>query len=655
MKMKEDDKGKLVAKTHLEKTAAMGDGTIAKTVLPEAYDLNNKNTLLDTRGFLGEELDIAEDVLSTLILQFYHKYAKKVMVVYITEFENYSNLTKAHADLEILNKKCRTRDIPILFLANKCKEYQIMQKKIFKNMKENYQNEDTQDDAIRITKEAQDLLVENVRELKKVTIEKVVKRFSEVSSSMTLEQIIETLLRKEKGATGKEAEEARIGLNDLHIIHQWDKAIDEGRLLYYDPTLACSVERIIEKIEDLNNYRDPCDVNVEFNSKYYDIFIDSITAMANKYYWLALAMRGRQRIPNILNDIADACEGLAQEAHKSYSDTSTDLHKIEKTLEKLNIISIDSLETKIKNEKAIIEKCYEEIKKYQNDIKVLDKDEPVIYETIKFYEHSHFSSNVHRIYKKINVPNTTYKPNLGYYTFNDENEKLCIKDGKLQGLFRAPSADDEKQEKEKEKNEKEKMIEKLKNIEENWKNKSSKLRTYSSFCEESDKKWEENVDLMKKLYNFARIFIPESYINEAKREKAEETNFDNEASSSTTPSSSATASDLSASESRQAMEESSKSLSESKMEKKELDLSYVLQPNENFKIIAKFIDAMESIEIAEKYRNKIDLKVNDKYDPRLVSDAVDEIFLILDEVFECKGYLEEFKECSLKEENEKSK
>ncbi|KAH7816581.1 uncharacterized protein MONOS_5876 [Monocercomonoides exilis] len=439
MEMEEDEKGKLVAKTRLEKTAKMGDEIKAETVLPEAYDLNDKITLLDTRGFLGEEIDIAEDVLSSLILQFHHKYATKVMIIYITEFENYSSLTKAYADMEILNKKCNKKDIPILFLTNKCKEYQIMQKKNFKNMKENYQSEDTHEDAKMITKEAQDLLIKKIRKLEKDTIGKIVKKFSEISKDMTLEQIIETLLRKEKGATGKEAEEVRIGLKEMQIIYLWDKAITEGRLLYYDPTLACSVERIIEKIEDLNNYRDPCDVNLEFNSKYYNSFIDSITTMANKYYWLVLAMRGRQRITNILKDVANTCEILASETSKLCKDIYVDVLEIDVSFRKMNFQPIDLLKINVKTEKVAIKRCDDEMRKYQEMISELDKDEPIIYETIIFYEHSCFLTNECRIYKKINVPKAMAKFIPGNeYTFNDETDKLCIKDGKLQGTFRAP-------------------------------------------------------------------------------------------------------------------------------------------------------------------------------------------------------------------------
>eukprot|EP00770_Monocercomonoides_exilis_P008475 MONOS_8433.1-p1 / transcript=MONOS_8433.1 / gene=MONOS_8433 / organism=Monocercomonoides_exilis_PA203 / gene_product=unspecified product / transcript_product=unspecified product / location=Mono_scaffold00317:50481-52685(+) / protein_length=735 / sequence_SO=supercontig / SO=protein_coding / is_pseudo=false len=734
MEMEEDDDGKLVVKTSLEKTAAMGKGITSETVLPEAYKLNDEITLLDTRGFLGEELDVDKDVLSSLILQFYHKYAKKVMIVYITEFENYSNLTKAHADMEILNKKCRNKEIPILFLANKCQEKRIIKMKDRLQAKEESGSYDGRADAEGIIKEAQGKLIENIEKLKNATIIKIVKRFSEVSTSMTLEQIIETLLRKEKGATGKEAEEVRIGLKEMQIIYLWDKAIDEGRLLYYDPTLACSIERIIEKIEDLNNYRDPCDVNLEFNSDYYNSFIDSITTMANKYYWLVSAMRGRRRIPNFLKDVANTCEMLASETSKLYNSINRDVQKIDEAMDGMTYKPIESLKIEIERCRAAAQVYEDEMCKYQEMISELDRDDPVRFDTIEFFKNEGYSSNTVVIKQQIDVPNATAKFIPGNeYTYNDEKHKLCIKDGVIQGTFHAPRTwryigniayalaglgvpmrfanktseckgiielsapmrdipsnaqkikeyriimkkferdksektrtvisryeelisrmsgnveiDSEKRKKKKERNEKENICGKLKIMKEYWSLQKAKLSDCLEFCEECDKMWGKYAEIIVKLYRFAQMFIPKEYINEVKREKAEETNFDNEASSSTTPSSSATPSTHSAFESRRAMAESSKSLSESKMYQKEQDLPDLLQPNDEYKIIARFAIAMEAMEDIPKLRKKINLKLNEKYNPDHVSEAVEEILVIWLQVFECKGYLEEFIECSLK-------
>ncbi|KAH7822068.1 uncharacterized protein MONOS_2889 [Monocercomonoides exilis] len=822
MVMEEDDKGDLVARTSLEKAASMGKGVCSETKIPKAYKLNGKLSLLDTRGFYGKELNVIEDVVSSLILQFYQRYAKKVMVVYLTEFANYQNLTNAHNDMGVLNKKCRNKNMPVLFLANKCKEKRIIIMKDRLQAKKESGSYDGRADAEEIIKEAQDLLNENIEKLKNATIEKIADRFSEVSTSMTPKQIMETLLDKAQNATGTELEEARIGLNEMQIIYLWDKAIAEGRMLHYDPTLACSVEQLTQKIEDSNNYRDPCDVNLEFFSKYYDRFIDSITTMANKFYWLALAMRGRQRIPNYLKDVVDACKVLTNENSKLYSDVSTQVQQIDEALGKMNFQPINMLMSIVKNERNAAKRCDEEIQRCQKNINKLDKDERVKYETVKFDVHENYSSNEYIIHKPINVPNTTVKFTSG--NKHTRAEKLCIEGGKLQGTFRAPNTfrhlgnivyvmaglgvpmmfanetseckgkielyapmrdipsnsqkilefqlmknqiekekkeiekkadshydelccklrgnkkmDDEKHKKEKEKGKKEKMCEELKNMEEIWISRSSKLNKCFEFCEECENEWNENLDLMMKLYNFARIFVPEKYINEVEKETGEDTsrsippfyssssssfcyvaddsasasasspssptpsspspsspspspsslpppppppppkpflhhhhptvpplrlppplllppclppNPSHSTSSSTSPSSSVTPCTQCSFESRQFEELSQRSLSERKVEKKQFDLSYLLQPNEDFRIIARFVDAMNRIGLAPKYKGKINLMTNEKYDLDRVSDAVEGILHIWNEVFECKGYLQEFTELSLNPEKE---
>ncbi|KAH7815811.1 uncharacterized protein MONOS_15245 [Monocercomonoides exilis] len=716
MEMGEDSYGDLVVKSDLKKITKIGSGIIAKSIWPEAYDFDEEITLLDTEGFLGAELEVKEEVVYSLILQFFVKRASKVMVAYLSQYENYYNLTNACDDMVFINQICKNKEFPILFVANKCSDFWVHKMKI------------QQKDSLEITEKVQGSLIGKFNELEVATVEKVKKKFPEVKAAQSLEQIIGILLQKAKGATDVQGEEIRRSLNQLQTLLVWKKAHANGRLIYYDPTLDGSEEPIKKMIKNLDNYKSPYDVNLDRYTPSYYWFMDSASSMAKKLNWLVLAMRGRKQIPNILQKTINACLELAKRIKDSYSKVHVNVKELEDMLRSITFEFEESIVERMKNENETIERCNTDIIEYMRKINELDQSELVILDSIEFFEDDNYASNEVFIERPINVPNATclFIPG-NEYTFNDEEEqKLCIEDGILRGAFKAPKAlrrigniigavmglgiptsfsnessvcegkieirapmrdipsnyqkiqeyqikvkecenkikecernidtfkreldmiqkrnektEGEKKEKEKEKSDLEEHIKIMKNEEEKWISRSTRLQNCLAFCIECDEQHERHKEFLTRMYQFAKCSISIVHAVKAKRENLESLS----PSSSVTTYSSATPSFLNASASRIAGITSSLMKGEAKGEGNQQDYLPLPQRDENKMTLARFAVAMEEMEAVPQQQTNFELKRDDEYDPELVSKAVNEIDMIWKDVFECKGFLEKFKEC----------
>ncbi|KAH7814771.1 uncharacterized protein MONOS_18420 [Monocercomonoides exilis] len=344
VEMEEDDNGDLVVKTKVEDMAKMGKGIEPETIIPESYGLNEKVILLDTRGFLGSEVDVKEEVVTKGNIRNYREGSRK------------------------------------------------FDWKIYRTGK--------------------------------TTVDKIEKKFPEIKAAQSLEQIIGILLQKAKGATGVQGEEIRRSLNQLQTLLVWKKAHANGRLIYYDPTLDGSEEPIKDEIKNLNNYKSPNDVN-----------LDRCTP---SYY----CQEGRVQVPNMLQEIIEACKDFAKDSEKLYSEVSDDVEELEDKLRNITFESEESIETKIKNQENTIRQCNDDVVEYQKRINELDQPETVKFDTIEFCEFDNYASNEVVIERPINVPNATCFFTAGNkYTYNDkEEQEVCIKDGVLRGVFKAPKA-----------------------------------------------------------------------------------------------------------------------------------------------------------------------------------------------------------------------
>ncbi|KAH7819963.1 uncharacterized protein MONOS_16588 [Monocercomonoides exilis] len=581
MKMEANDNGDLVVKTKLEKTAQMGSGVAAQTKIAEVYEWDKDILLLDTRGFLGGEVDVKEEIINSLILQFFQRNASKVMIVYISQYENYHNLTNAYDDMKCINEILKNKELPVVFVANKCNEFWLHKMQI--------QHKETSE----IIEKVQGSLIGKFTVLEKTTVDKIEKKFPEIKAAQSLEQKIGILLQKAKGATGVQGEEIRRSLNQLQTLLVWKKAHANGRLIYYDPTLDGSEEPIKDEINNLDNYRSPNDVSLDQCNSYH-WFMEFASSMASKLYWLVLAMRGRKQIPDFQPQIFSACEDFAKDSEKLYSEVSDDVEELEDKLRNITFESEESIVTTIKNQENTIKQCNDDIVEYQKRINELDQPETVKFDTIEFCEFDNYASNEVVIERPINVPNATCFFTAGNkYTYNDkEEQEVCIKDGVLRGVFKAPKAlrralnvvgavmgfgiptaflndssvcegkidlfapkrdipsnrqkiqeyqikvkecenrkeecgisidtlkreldmvqkrndrkKDEINTNEKKKRDMEERIEYLKNEEEKWINRSSRLQKCLEFCRECDEQWENNYKIIEQMYLFAKLHV----------------------------------------------------------------------------------------------------------------------------------------------------
>eukprot|EP00770_Monocercomonoides_exilis_P015114 MONOS_15060.1-p1 / transcript=MONOS_15060.1 / gene=MONOS_15060 / organism=Monocercomonoides_exilis_PA203 / gene_product=unspecified product / transcript_product=unspecified product / location=Mono_scaffold01136:397-2326(-) / protein_length=540 / sequence_SO=supercontig / SO=protein_coding / is_pseudo=false len=427
MEVEEDKTGKIVVTNRIEEMAEMGNGTGPTTKTPRTYELTGELTLLDTRGIYEHEFEDEDEFVNILIMQHFLRHADKAMVLYLTQFENYCSLTHAYKDM----------DLPTIFVANKCNERTIL------SMKRDFNKDNTNDrksDSEILTYEIQELLALRFNEMKNFTVESIKMKYLDVSDAKSLEQIIGILVRKAKWETRSERVEIEITLNQLQTLLIWEKALDEGRLLYYDPSLSFSVDRIKSIIGKMDNYGSTNYVEHVFCAPAYYQFIVSLSSVASKLYWIVLAMRGRKQIPNNLKEILSACDVQSISMNDPFSKMLKDGKDLEE-IQRMILEFEESCKAKIDAEEDNIIRCEDEILNCKKMIHELDQADLVNYEIVEFCEYSNSTWNEVFIERPVNVPNTTFRFIPGNeYTFNDkEKQKLRIKDGSLRGAFKSSS------------------------------------------------------------------------------------------------------------------------------------------------------------------------------------------------------------------------
>ncbi|KAH7819282.1 putative 50S ribosome-binding GTPase [Monocercomonoides exilis] len=599
VKLEENEDGKMMKINELVKGPKIGNGIRSETQFAECFQLNG-STLLDPRGFVGSNIDIEGDILSALIMEANKRKAKKVMVIYLSEFDNYCNLSKMKDDAKFINKICDDIDLPIIFIANKCTLRWAVRK-----------DESGQLGDVMIEK-IQNRLHKDFKKLYEDQLKDIRQKIFKNSDILTVMEMIGAL---EKNVIDAEVlkkanmEECLIQLKALYVLKS---ALDGGRLLYYDPLDFYSVERIKSMVHDENYFVQPNRVTLGGSTSESRDFLTTVSEIALVLGQLVTAMEGRRRVPAFLREVSNACGDFSFNCNQLLSAPNERMKKLENTLSKITIDTELSSNEIRKGEEANIDPYQKLKEEYELEIALLDSDEPVKYDSIEFYEHENYLMNERRIRREIEVPHTTYKfiPR-NEYTFSDEGaQREGIEDGVFRAVYRAPdkftvgqqlfftlttlgvlyafdnprseccgevefyapSRDipknqekmrrlrakvqqlDEQMKKVQENVELLKelreeleecmeIIEKKKKEEERWNSDQLVLVECLEFCDECDKLWEDYQYILLLMYQFAANYVPEKFIAKAKKEIASERScFYHSSSSFASSSSSSTSS-----------------------------------------------------------------------------------------------------------------
>ncbi|KAH7824220.1 uncharacterized protein MONOS_13033 [Monocercomonoides exilis] len=419
----------MVKINELVKGPKIGNGIRSETQFAECFQLNG-STLLDTRGFVGSNIDIEGDILGTLILEANKRKAKKVMVMYISEIDNYCNLSKMTQDTEFINKICVDIDLPIIFIANKCTLRWAVRK------------DESGQLGDKMIEKIQEHLRQDFKKLYEDQLKDIRQKIFKNSDILTEMEMIEALEKNVIDVEELEKENMENSLIQLKALHVLKKALENQRLLYYDPLDFYSVERIKSMVNDENYYIQPNRVPLGGSTSESKDFLSTISEMALILMLLVNAMTARRRVPAVLQEVSNSCGDFAFALNKAYSIINEKMKKLENTLSK---ITIDTELGDNENRKGKEENIdpYEQLKEeYKSEIAKLDSKELVKYESINFHEHENYFSNEARIEKKIEVPGTEFKFIPGNkFTFSDEKtQKSGIEDGVFRAVYKAPSS-----------------------------------------------------------------------------------------------------------------------------------------------------------------------------------------------------------------------
>ncbi|KAH7824812.1 uncharacterized protein MONOS_12545 [Monocercomonoides exilis] len=308
-KLKEDCEGRIVKAEKSSVGPTISNG-LAYTKVTEAYRLTDLITLLEADNFFKYEIDKRIKICKALILDAYQRKTKKVMFVYLSEFDDYYNLWRFSEDMTLINQICEDMDLPVLFLANKCREHFAYRVK-FSN-----ENEKTQIDQIEENLHCKFL------EMREYYMKEIEAKFFKDAKIHDETEMIK-ILEKAKNATGADKEGVEKGLNQLKLLVLLKKALDEKRFIYYDPVNRYSVERLRSMMNNISYYVDPDRVSFGCCSVESKCFLSFASEIANKLYWLVQAMKGRKQIPNILKETMHLCEYFALSAKELVAEMNT--------------------------------------------------------------------------------------------------------------------------------------------------------------------------------------------------------------------------------------------------------------------------------------------------------------------------------------------
>eukprot|EP00770_Monocercomonoides_exilis_P009482 MONOS_9437.1-p1 / transcript=MONOS_9437.1 / gene=MONOS_9437 / organism=Monocercomonoides_exilis_PA203 / gene_product=unspecified product / transcript_product=unspecified product / location=Mono_scaffold00390:17814-20036(+) / protein_length=741 / sequence_SO=supercontig / SO=protein_coding / is_pseudo=false len=594
--------GKIVKVNESSEGPKIGNGRIAETQLPKVYKLDERVCLLDTRGFHGTNIDDETDILNTLILEANLRKCSKVSVLYLSEFSNYCNLSRLEEDMLLVNDICEDMNLPVLFVANKCKEPLKYELKASKESEE-----------IQI-KQIEKFLHEQFMEMYKGQMDEIKnKYFKQInlsdSNALSDEKIIGILIEKANDSTGLEKSNLVKCLSQVKILYMLKKALEEGRFIFNDPVNSYSVDRLRGILHDEQYYVYSNRLSLGRCTPKSFMFLNWTSEMAIKLSWLVEAMIGRIQFPKNYELIIEACEYFIRMLEQDSCKLSSDETKLFDELRKLDVESPELVDSRIQNEENSISNNQEMINFSEKLIASLDTDEPVLYEKYHFAKKNGFFSNEIVIEKPVNIPNSTFEfiPANKHTKPDDERLKPGIESGWLRGAFKAeskihkiasnglsfatklihskkvkkfagavvfgltspllkllvpnktcvcegaiefsaPSRDlptnaqkigklkarvaDMGEQIEKagnsiaflqETKEKIKMakskLEETKMMKEVWQKREEKVEEILRFCDECDKKYEENREKINQLYLFARRYLPQTFVNQLKAEK----------------------------------------------------------------------------------------------------------------------------------------
>ncbi|KAH7823687.1 uncharacterized protein MONOS_5585 [Monocercomonoides exilis] len=731
--LKETREGKIVKVSELSIGPKIGNGRVAQTQLPTAYKLDDRVCLLDTRGFHGCNIDIETDILSTLILEVNLRKCSNVSVLYLTEFGNYFDFSKLEADMLLVNDICEDMNLPVLFVANKCKE------PLKYELKANKEPEETQ-----ITEIEKSLHGQFMEMYKEQMYEIQNKYFKELNlsdpSAQSDEKTLKVIHEKIETATGLEQANLEKCLKQLKILTILRKALEEGRFIFNDPVNSFSVDRLRGILRDERYFVHSNRLSLGRCTPESSMFLNSVSEMAIKLSWLVEAMIGRMHFPKNLASTKEACESFIRMLEQDSSKLSGNEMKLYDDLRKLDVESPELVETRIENEENSIKEIEKLIKDNNDLISSLDTDESVLYEKYHFEKKDGFFSSEIVVEKPVKVPGSMFKfiPENELTHADEDKLKPKIENGWFRGAFKAekgikkiiePSVSlitqlltfnpiisaigsigtkvvghalnyfmpdracacegtiefyaqsgdipsnkqkieqyrikifemvkqaekvrkniDFLNDTKKKINNTKTMLEEAEMMKAVWQKRVEKVEEILRFCDECDKKYKESRKLIDQLYFFAKHYLPQTFVNRFKAGKSIPSTL-----KSFLPSSSAVPSISSSFDVCQEKESSFSAESSflpcvceckaNEDEEEEQDLPLEQQVDEDKKILARFMVALEKLEETHKQQNTISLEFAGKFDPKEVEKSIDEIGKIYHQTAGCIGYFEQFKKC----------
>eukprot|EP00770_Monocercomonoides_exilis_P015705 MONOS_15655.1-p1 / transcript=MONOS_15655.1 / gene=MONOS_15655 / organism=Monocercomonoides_exilis_PA203 / gene_product=unspecified product / transcript_product=unspecified product / location=Mono_scaffold01300:159-1879(+) / protein_length=544 / sequence_SO=supercontig / SO=protein_coding / is_pseudo=false len=446
-KMEENGEGKVVKVGGAGRGPRIGDGIVSETQFAECFELDGA-TVLDTKGFVGSNIDAEGDIVSVLVMEANRRKAKNVMVVYVSEYENLCNVSKMREDAEFISKICEDGELPVVFVANKCKLRWAMKEKSSGQLGD------------VLIEKVQARLHEDLGKLYREQMREIRGKFfgeekgegegsGEGVSEKEMMAVLEKSRVEEEGLVRKaDIEKCLRQVKTLCVLK---RAAEGGRLLYYDPVDFYSVERIKSMVHDANYFVGAERVWLGGSTAESEEFVGGVSGIAGALRLLVGAMRGRRGVPRCLKEVVGVCGDFECKCCGGYGVVSESMRDVEATLKKIRIGregrgregGRDGKEEREGKEEGEGEMdAYERLKEqYEAEIGRLDSEEVVKYETMSFRKHSNRLQNQKRFEKRIEVANTTFKFIAGNsYTYSDEKEQRSgIEGGVFRAVYKAPN------------------------------------------------------------------------------------------------------------------------------------------------------------------------------------------------------------------------
>lgn len=351
-KFKFNDKHVVVKDTTEEKFINLFENEKENSMYPTVYsDPSVPYNILDAKSLINSSCSHVDTLIINLILEFYTRKAKKVFYIFLINYDSLTNLVSVKKNADLFHSLFRSVNNRMLFVVNRCRESFICDEEFLEKNKEERVEFITENLISYLKKYISEEKNKNNLFIQKINTEISQKQKLRYSSSKRNDSHISVnenelfesgpmflfnVYNEIEGANRDDVEES---LRRLSFFGSMEKAIDNKRIRYYDPTNEYSVNEIKKIINEDISYADFSSVSfvnsVSDGENYVEFLNNYLTRLSNLMNY-SVILRSMPSMENVLKRSEEKLEHLRKMKEENESNRRKEKIKKDDEIYKIN-------------------------------------------------------------------------------------------------------------------------------------------------------------------------------------------------------------------------------------------------------------------------------------------------------------------------------